>query len=95
MAKNIAIIGGGIAGLTASYYLKKSGGTPTIFEASHRIGGIMQTQVIDGFTLENGPNTILLSDQRTVDMFDDMRIEIEDASLKSKNRYVVSFCGNV
>ena len=89
MAKNIAIIGGGVAGLAAAYYLKKSGVTPTVFEASPRIGGVMQTQVIDGFTLENGPNTILLSDQRTVDMFDDMRIEIEDASLKSKNRYVV------
>ena len=89
MAKNVAIIGGGIAGLTAAYYLKKSGITPTIFEASSQLGGVIQSETIDGFTIENGPNTLLLSDQRTVEMFDDLGLQIEDASPNSKNRYVV------
>ncbi|MBC8312539.1 MAG: protoporphyrinogen oxidase [Candidatus Marinimicrobia bacterium] len=89
MDKKIAIIGGGIAGLTAAYYLKKSGCNPTIFEASSNIGGVMQTQNIDGYTIETGPNTILLSDQRTVDMFKDLGLEIEDVSPESKNRYIV------
>ena len=89
MAKNIAIIGGGIAGLTTAFYLKKSGHSPTIFEASSQTDGVIQSQTIDGFTIENGPNTILLSDQRTLDMFNDLGLQIEDASPKSKNRYVV------
>jgi oxygen-dependent protoporphyrinogen oxidase len=89
MAKNVVIIGGGIAGLTAAYYLKKSGITPTIFEASSQLGGVIQSDTIDGFTIENGPNTLLLSDQRTVEMFDDLGLQIEDASPNSKNRYVV------
>lgn len=89
MAKNVAIIGGGIAGLTVAYYLKKSGHSPTIFETSTQIGGVIQSKSINGFTIENGPNTILLSDQRTLDMFDDLGLQIEDASPDSKNRYVV------
>ncbi|MBT5078251.1 MAG: protoporphyrinogen oxidase [Candidatus Marinimicrobia bacterium] len=89
MAKNVAIIGGGIAGLTAAYYLKKSGITPTVFEASSQLGGVIQSDTIDGFTIENGPNTLLLSDQRTVEMFDDLGLQFEDASPNSKNRYVV------
>ena len=89
MGKHIAIIGGGISGLTAAYYLKKYGHIPTIFEASSETGGVMKSQTIHGFTIENGPNTLLLSDQRTVDMFNDLDLEIEDASPESKNRYVI------
>jgi oxygen-dependent protoporphyrinogen oxidase len=89
MDKKIAIIGGGIAGLSAAYYLKKKGFSPTIFEASSQIGGVIQTKTIDGFTIESGPNTILLSDQRTVDMIDDLGLSIEDASPESKKRYIV------
>lgn len=40
-APKIAIIGAGIAGLTAAYYLKKSGYTATVYEASQRVGGRM------------------------------------------------------
>ena len=89
MARTIAIIGGGIAGLSASYYLKKSGVTHTVFEESSQIGGVIRSQTIDGFTIENGPNTILLSDQRTLEMFNDLGLKIEEASPKSKNRYIV------
>ncbi len=35
----IAIIGGGIAGLTAAHYLNKQGFRPTIYEAAKRTGG--------------------------------------------------------
>jgi monoamine oxidase len=37
--KKIIIIGAGLAGLTAAWYLEKSGITSTIYEGSHRIGG--------------------------------------------------------
>jgi monoamine oxidase len=36
---NIAIVGGGIAGLNAAYQLKKAGFSATIYEASNRLGG--------------------------------------------------------
>jgi len=39
----VAIIGGGVAGLTAAYRLQAAGATPIVFEASNRWGGRMFT----------------------------------------------------
>jgi monoamine oxidase len=39
----IAIVGGGVAGLTAAYRLHQAGKTPIVFEASNRWGGRMFT----------------------------------------------------
>ena len=89
MNKKIAIIGGGISGLTAAYYLNKKGYSPTIFEATSQIGGVIQTKKIHGFTIETGPNTFLLSDQRTEDMITDLGLCIDDASPESTKRYIV------
>jgi monoamine oxidase len=41
---NIAIIGGGAAGLTAAFRLQSAGLSPTLFEASNRWGGRMFTR---------------------------------------------------
>src|SRR5580765_4577926 len=40
----VAIVGGGVAGLTAAYRLQAAGGKPIVFEASNRWGGRMFTQ---------------------------------------------------
>ena len=42
--QSVAIIGGGVAGLTAAYRLQKAGAKPVLFEASNRWGGRMFTQ---------------------------------------------------
>ncbi|XP_077398021.1 L-amino-acid oxidase [Festucalex cinctus] len=41
--QHVAIIGGGIAGLTAAKFLEDAGHKVTILEASHRIGGRVET----------------------------------------------------
>jgi oxygen-dependent protoporphyrinogen oxidase len=58
--KRIAIVGGGIAGLTAAYELSRlaSNGAAvevTLFEASSRLGGIVETVREGGFVIECGP----------------------------------------
>ncbi|OCA84335.1 protoporphyrinogen oxidase [Bacillus sp. FJAT-27225] len=63
--KRVIIMGGGIAGLTAAYYLQKmvrERNLPLevlLIEASHRLGGKMQTVVRDGFVIERGPDSFL------------------------------------
>jgi oxygen-dependent protoporphyrinogen oxidase len=57
----IAIIGGGIAGLTAAYELSRLAvsGSPVeavLFEGSNRFGGILDTVREGGFTIEGGPD---------------------------------------
>lgn len=49
-----AIIGAGIAGLTASHALTKAGREPVIFERQGRAGGRVQTIKRDGFTFDIG-----------------------------------------
>lgn len=60
MKKRIAIIGGGISGLTAAYVLGRdyTGSCDvTLFEARSRLGGIIETVHTDGFTIECGPDS--------------------------------------
>ena len=45
----IAIVGGGIAGLATAYQLARDGVEFTLFEASERLGGIVETVHRDGF----------------------------------------------
>jgi monoamine oxidase len=42
-APSVAIVGGGVAGLTAAYRLQAAGAKPVLFEASNRWGGRMLT----------------------------------------------------
>jgi len=57
--KSVAIIGAGITGLTAAFYLKRQGVPVTVYEAAGRVGGVIQSVRQDGFLAEFGPNTIL------------------------------------
>lgn len=55
------VLGGGLSGLSASYYLlKKFGQSTAIFEASTRVGGWIRTERYKdkGFLFEAGPRTI-------------------------------------
>src|SRR5699024_1295505 len=63
--KKIAIIGGGVSGLSAAYYLKKEIETEhlpyelSLFEASNRLGGKIETMHKDGFVIERGADSFL------------------------------------
>src|ERR1035438_8948472 len=55
----VVIIGGGISGLSAAYYLAKAGKTSTILESRPRLGGVIQTECVEGCTIEAGPDSFL------------------------------------
>jgi oxygen-dependent protoporphyrinogen oxidase len=62
--KRIAIIGGGISGLSAAFYLQKQkqAGVPleyVLFEASPRFGGVIRSERIDSCLVEAGPDSFL------------------------------------
>ena len=61
--KNIAVIGGGPAGLTASYFLAKAGANITIYEKHNSLGGILEHGIpefrLDPKVLEKTVNSIL------------------------------------
>ncbi|HEV2177883.1 MAG TPA: protoporphyrinogen oxidase [Terriglobia bacterium] len=60
----IAVLGGGISGLTAAYTLARAreSGAPIeefLIEASDRLGGLIQTERAEGFVIEAGPDSFL------------------------------------
>ena len=60
MKRRVAIIGGGISGLTAAYILHRDYSDTcafTLFEAAGRLGGIIETIHANGFTIECGPDS--------------------------------------
>ncbi len=57
--QKIAIVGAGITGLVAALELTEREVDCTIFEASDRVGGVIQTVHEEGFLVECGPNSIL------------------------------------
>lgn len=57
--KPVAIIGGGITGLTAAFELKKRNVPVTLYEGAQRVGGPIRTVRERGYLAECGPNTIL------------------------------------
>jgi oxygen-dependent protoporphyrinogen oxidase len=62
--RRIAIIGGGIAGLSAAWSLEKArrAGQPLeyrLFEAAGQLGGVVASETVDGCVVEGGPDSFL------------------------------------
>jgi oxygen-dependent protoporphyrinogen oxidase len=62
--KRIAIIGGGISGLSAAFTLEKhrrdgAAIEYALFESSPRLGGVLHTEHVDGCIVEAGPDSFL------------------------------------
>jgi oxygen-dependent protoporphyrinogen oxidase len=62
--KRIAIIGGGISGLSAAFYLQKARAAGadleyTLFESGQRLGGSMYSDHVEGCLVEAGPDSFL------------------------------------
>ena len=59
--RRIAVVGGGITGLAAAHRIisRDERAEVTVFEASDRLGGIIQTESSDGFLMELGPDSFI------------------------------------
>ena len=69
----IAIIGGGISGLCAAFYVKRSkpDWDVSVFERQPYLGGTMHTRNVDGFLFETGSNGFLSNKPHTLDLVKD------------------------
>ena len=91
--KSVAIIGAGITGLTAAFYLKRGGVPVTVYEASDRVGGAIQSVRAEGYLAEFGPNTILETSPKVTQLVVDAGLAARrlDPDAKAQARYVVRY----
>lgn len=64
----IAIVGGGISGLAAAYELSIRNVPFMLLEASSRLGGLVRTEHLDGFTIEAGADSMLAQKRAALDL---------------------------
>ena len=85
------VLGGGISGLTTGYLLQQKGLDFTVIEKNSFPGGPIQSVIKDGFLVEKGPNSLLVSDPWIESLISDLGIgnEIVDSNPSAANRYVV------
>lgn len=72
--KRVAVIGGGLTGLAAAYYLgqAKPEWTIDLYEAHEQLGGKIQTKRMDDFVVELGPDSYLARKSEMTDLICDL-----------------------
>src|SRR6266536_3230914 len=72
MGLPVAIVGGGISGLSCAWYLANEGITPTLIEARPRLGGVIQTEQVEGCVVEGGPDSFLSVKPAAMDLIGEL-----------------------
>jgi oxygen-dependent protoporphyrinogen oxidase len=57
---DVAVIGAGVSGLSAAYELKQRKRSVVVFDRAMRGGGVVQTDYVDGFVIDAGPDALLV-----------------------------------
>ncbi|KAK2815428.1 hypothetical protein Q5P01_025895 [Channa striata] len=97
--RTVAVLGGGIGGLAAAFYLCRSAQVPkvVVLESSSRFGGwLWSTRRSDGAVFEHGPRGIRPAGavgRNTLNMVDDLGLAgevlpVPNSHVASKNRYL-------
>ena len=83
MSEEVIIIGGGLAGLTAAYALKKQGIKALILESNNRLGGRIYTKSNDNQQFELGA-TWVFQDLMLNQLIKELRLELYPQFLKGE-----------
>lgn len=73
----VCIVGGGISGLSTAYYLAKAGIPSTLIESRPRLGGVIQTERVQGCLVEAGPDSFLSSKPWAMELIQDLGLANE------------------
>ena len=71
---DIAIVGGGILGITLGYLLSRRGARVTVFEASDTLGGLAGPIRMEGYNIDRFYHAVLTSDAHLQDLFAELGI---------------------
>jgi len=97
MMNHIVIVGGGIAGLASAYYAQKKAASLDIplkislLEADSYWGGKILTKRVNGFVIEGGPDTFIVTKPWAVQLCRDLDIShrLKGTNPHQKNTYIL------
>lgn len=93
--KRVLIVGGGISGLSAAWFLHRRGIDIRLLEGAARLGGVIDTDRRNDFAVELGPNTILQKPGRPEDslgrLLDEtgLSVRVQEATPAGKKRFIL------
>ncbi|HEY4121227.1 MAG TPA: protoporphyrinogen oxidase [Byssovorax sp.] len=86
---SVVVVGGGVTGLTAAYKLARGGAGPvTLLEARARVGGNIQTERRDGFVIDGGPDSFVVTRPQAAALCKELGLEADLIPTTPKNRKV-------
>lgn len=94
--KRIAIVGGGITGLTTAYYLQKEINQHDLpfevklYESSEHLGGMIHTEHKDGFTIERGPDSLLARKPSVFRLIEEVGLQDNLVDVAAGKAYVLA-----
>ena len=87
----VAVLGGGVTGLTAAWHLQKAGVPVVVLEAAAAPGGVVGSARAAGWLHESGPNSLLEGSPEVAELIDAVGLGSRRlyAAEAARNRYVV------
>ena len=96
--KRIGIVGGGITGLSAAYYLMRSleerevEAEIEIFESRDRLGGVINTEIRNDSLMEDGPDSLFTAKADALKLIDDLGLNSSIVETNRKKRRSMLAC---
>lgn len=90
-AQDIIVVGGGIAGLTAAYYLQQAGHSVQVLEAADHIGGRMRTLEWEGFELNPGAQFFTGGDVYLMELAEELGLRDQVHERYSEGLYFATY----
>jgi protoporphyrinogen/coproporphyrinogen III oxidase len=77
MVIDAVVIGGGIAGLSTAYELRRQQVASIVLEQAQRAGGVILSEEIDGYTIDAGPDSLLVQKRDGIALCEELGLGAE------------------
>lgn len=86
---DIVVVGAGLTGLSTAHQLSKGSKQFLVLEKQERAGGQIRTLREEGFVIESGPNTGIISTPEVAELFDDFPGLLQTAQKEAQRRLIL------